>query len=250
MNRSRELIQQYGIKAKKKYGQNFLVDDNIIEKIAAALKPCALVLEIGAGLGSLTARLKDSCERLVAYEIDAELATVLKREFEDVEVVNEDFLNVAITEDCSVVSNVPYYISSALMMKLFRSGNKVREIVVMVQREFAERIRDENSPVRIIGELYYERSLVTRVSRKCFIPEPNVDSVVLKFEKNSLKADEELMKFIEDSFKGKRKVLLKNLQNRGYPLSEEIFSSLGYPVNVRCEQLNANDFVKIYEAMK
>lgn len=250
MNRTRELIQKYGIRAKKKFGQNFLVDDNVIEKIIAAVDDSDRILEIGPGLGCLTQKLVNKCSELTVYEIDQELTQILINEYDGFEVVNEDFLNVDINHECNVVSNLPYYITSDLLMKLFRNGNKVKEIIVMVQKEFADRIQTENSPIKIISESYYDLTVVTKVSKNCFIPAPNVDSIVLKLVKNDVEVDEAFIKFIEDCFENKRKVLLKNLVNLGYKIDEAKFEELGLDKNVRCEQLNKEIFWKLYEAVK
>ncbi len=266
INTVRNLLSEHDLKAKKKYGQNFLVDVNTVMEIMAEVEEGCFVIEIGPGLGALTQFLAEKAYRVIAYEIDSDLVAVLKETFRDhdnVEIRNEDFTKVDINKllekregrNCYIVSNLPYYITTDLLTEIFISSAEIRKVIVMMQKEVGQRfvsrsdVKDYNA-VNVLADLYSDYDIVCRVNRHAYFPAPNVDSVVLKFDIREHSNDRELMAFIEDCFTSRRKVLSSVLKQKGYAVSEELFRELGYSETVRVEELKSNDFVRIYEALK
>ena len=213
--RTREVLSKYGMSAKKKFGQNFLIDSNVLDGIVTASgvtdKDC--VLEIGPGIGSLTQYLAEAAYRVVAVEIDKSLMPVLSdtlSEYNNVTVINEDVLKVnidAIVEEYNngkpikVVANLPYYITTPIIMKLFESGAKIESITVMVQKEVADRMvmgpgnKDYGSLSLAVG-YYANASKVMDVSPSSFIPQPGVGSAVVKL----LRYDEPAVKVNDEKY--------------------------------------------------
>ena len=190
---ARALLRRFGIRPKKKLGQNFMIDSRALQKVidAAELSGDETVLEIGAGVGTLTARLAYRCARVVAVEIDGRLVSVLEYALADVpniEIVSGDFLNMNATEiigdeSYSVVANIPYYITSALIRRLMESPRQPNCLVLTIQREVAERIvagPGEMSLLALSVQVYGEAELRGRIPASAFYPQPNVDSAVLR----------------------------------------------------------------------
>lgn len=235
--RTKEVLAKYGMSAKKKFGQNFLIDSNVLDGIVTAAgvtkKDC--VLEIGPGIGSLTQYLAEAAGKVVAVEIDKTLIPVLAdtlSEYNNVTVINEDVLKVNIEEivekyndntPIKVVANLPYYITTPIIMKLFESGAPIESITVMVQKEVADRMvmgpgnKDYGSLSLAVG-YYASAEEVLSVPPSSFIPQPNVGSAVVKLERYSKPAvevgDEKYMfEIIRTSFNQRRKTLSNSLSN-------------------------------------
>ena len=229
-SRTKELLETYGLKAKKNFGQNFLVDPIIVERSASLVKDSA-VIEIGPGLGSLTEELSNVAKKVVAYEIDEDMVNVLKDIFKDkknIEIINEDILESDIEtkvnelyEEYGVVNvcaNLPYYITSPVLFKLF-SIDTIQKIIVMVQKEVGERFvakpnDKEYSALSVEGQLLYEIEKLYTVPARSFNPSPKVDSVVIGFTRKNKEIEnlDKLYDFIRACFKQRRKTIYNNLK--------------------------------------
>ena len=229
-SRTKELLETYGLKAKKNFGQNFLVDPIIVERSAALVKNSA-VIEIGPGLGSLTEELSNVAKKVVAYEIDEDMVNVLKDLFknkDNIEIINEDILESEIETKVNelyeeygtvnVCANLPYYITSPVLFKLF-SIDKIEKIIVMVQKEVGERFvakpnDKEYSALSVEGQLLYDIEKLYTVPARSFNPSPKVDSVVIGFTRKNkeIKDLDKLYDFIRTCFKQRRKTIYNNLK--------------------------------------
>lgn len=252
---------------KKKYGQNFLKDDSIPNKIVSVsdIKEDSLVIEIGPGAGSLTSKLVAKAKQVLAYEIDDSLENILDENlvgYDNVDIIFDDFLKRNIKEDLKkynytnlyVIANLPYYITTPIITKIIEEKLDIEKIVVMVQKEVADRFsakpgtKDYGS-ITVFLNYYFDIKKEFIVSRNCFIPKPNVDSCIISFvskNSNNLVRNEELFfKLVRDSFKFKRKTLRNNL--RGYPLEkiEEVLSKYKLDLSVRAETLPLDIFIDI-----
>ena len=196
-------MEKYDVKFKKKFGQNFLKDNSIVEHIVdvSGIDSNSLVIEVGPGGAIMTRELAKRAKQVVAYEIDTDLLSELSKKldgYDNVDVLFQDFLNSSLEKDIKkysyddlyFVSNVPYYITTPIIMKLIKSNLKFKNIVMMVQKEVGDRYTTEPgnreySSISVLLNYFYDIKKEFYVSRKNFIPEPNVDSVVVSFsEKN------------------------------------------------------------------
>lgn len=250
---------------KKKFGQNFIQDNNIIKKIveSAKIDDTSLIIEIGPGGGALTKELVKK-GTVIAYEIDTELKDHLYENFKEVsnvEFIFDDFLKRNIKEDIKkynydklyVVANLPYYITTPIINKLINEKIDLEKIVVMVQKEVGDRFnakpntKNYNSLSIFIQYNYNVRKLID-VSKNVFIPKPNVDSIVIEMsrkEKVPVKNIDQFYKLIKDSFIQKRKTIKNNLKNYNLIKIEEILKKYGYDLTVRAEQLPVEIFIEI-----
>ncbi len=269
ISQTRYIMDKYGISAKKKFGQNFLVEPTIINKVMDKINPDETIVEIGAGLGALTEGLAIKGKKVIAFEIDNQLPEILRenlKEYDNVEIINQDFLTVDMNElfekygdKLTFVSNLPYYITSELLAKIFTYSNHINKAIMMMQKEVADRFtkkekgKDYNA-VQLMAEHYCTTSLLTKVNRHNYLPAPNVDSAILLFEmketKYTSKENEEFFKLVDAAFSQRRKMVVSNLKNCGYEVNSELFESLGILPTSRIEQLQLEDFYKIYEAIR
>lgn len=262
-----ELLEKNNFKFSKKFGQNFIIDENIINNIInkSLIDKDTLVIEIGPGAGSLTYKLAISAKNVIAYEIDESLKSILDDNLSgisNVEVIYGDFLLRNVSEDLKkydykklyVVSNLPYYITTPIIVKLIEDDLGVDKIVVMVQKEVGDRFRAKPnsknySSLSVFLDYYYDVYKIMDVSRNVFIPRPNVDSIVLELDRknNQLFVNDKnlFFKLIKDSFKQKRKNLKNNLINYDLNIISGVLSKYGYDLNVRAEQLSIEVFVDI-----
>lgn len=235
--RTKEVLARYNMSAKKKFGQNFLIDSGVLEGIveAAGVTEDDCVLEIGPGIGSLTQYLAEAAGRVVAVEIDKTLLPVLDdtlSEYDNVTIINNDVLKVDITEvvneynqgrPIKVVANLPYYITTPIIMKLFESGAPIESITVMVQKEVADRMsagpgnKDYGSLSLAVG-FYAEAQAVMDVPPSSFIPQPKVGSAVVKLvrcdePRVSVKDEKFMFAIIRDAFNQRRKTLSNAISN-------------------------------------
>ena len=255
------------MKAKKKYGQNFLNDDSIPRKIveAANILDDTLVIEIGPGAGALTKFLATRAKQVLAYEIDDSLEEILDTNLiglDNVCVIYDDFLKRDILKDLSnysyshlyVVANLPYYITTPIITGLVESGLDIEKIVVMIQKEVADRYAArvgtrEYGSITVFLNYYYDIKKEFLVSRNCFVPKPNVDSIIISLnrKKNLLPLNNEKLFFelVRDSFRFKRKTLRNNLKGYNLVKIEEVLSKYHLDLSVRAEQLPLDVFVDI-----
>ena len=251
---------------KKNFGQNFIIDENLINSIItkAEIDKETLVIEIGPGAGSLTTKLACVAKQVLCYEIDKDLEPILKENINaaNVDIIFGDFLKCNVVPDIEkykynklyVVANLPYYITTPIIMKLIEDKIPVDKIVVMVQKEVGDRFKAEpNSKdygsLSIFLQYYFNVRKLIDVSRNVFIPKPNVDSIVVEFSRNDRKfrvKDEALFfALVKDSFTQKRKTLRNNLKKYDLDKIEEVLNKYGVTLTVRAEQLSIDIFVDI-----
>lgn len=264
-------MEKYDVVFKKKFGQNFLKDSNIVKRIVSSsgVDRESLVIEVGPGGAILTKELAAVAKNVLAYEIDTDLAGELEsklRDYDNVEVVFQDFLISNITDDIRnynydklfFVSNVPYYITTPIILKLIESRLKFNNITMMVQKEVGERFcakpgNREYGSITVLLNYYFDIKKEFFVSRKQFVPEPNVDSVVISFrekEKTVSVLDLDFFeRFVRDAFQFKRKTIKNNLKHYDLKVIERILNKYGYDLSVRSESLNVDIFVEISNAL-
>ena len=264
-SKMKQEIEENHFNFKKKYGQNFIVDKNIIHSIIkkSEIDDETLVIEIGPGAGSLTSELGKYAKNVIAYEIDETLKPILEKNItSNTEVIFEDFLKRDIAEDIKkynykklyVIANLPYYITTPIIIKLIDTKIDFDKIVVMVQKEVGDRFKakpktKEYNSLSVFLSYYFNITKILDVSRNVFMPKPNVDSIVVCFTKkvDKLKVNNEelFFKLIKDSFKQKRKNLRNNL--KGYDLENisKTLSKYKLDLTVRAEALPLEIFVDI-----
>lgn len=277
----RELMSEAGITFRKDYGQNFLINRMIPESIADACSPTeeCMVLEIGPGIGCLTQELARRYKRVIAVEIDKGLIPVLEKtlsEYDNVTVINDDIMKVDIAalvleysggRPVSVCANLPYYITTPILMRLLESGVRFDSITVMVQNEVAARLcaapgTSEWGAISAVIGYFGEVKRLFRVSAGSFIPAPKVDSAVVRIslydEPKYRPTDERLFRnLIKFAFEMRRKTLYNAIRSKLNINNEELLgavASLGYGESVRGERLTVSDFVtlsdKIYAILE
>ena len=260
-------MENYHVKFKKRLGQNFLKDNQVVKKIVAIsdISPNSLVIEVGPGGAILTKELSNVAKNVLCYEIDEDLREELFHKLQgssNVDVLFQDFISSDIKKDIEkysyeslyFISNVPYYITTPILLKIMQSDLSFKKIVMMVQKEVGERFttspgsRDYSS-ISVLLSYFYDVKKEFYVSRKEFIPEPNVDSVVVSFEEKSeklfLKNFSFFEKIIHDSFQFKRKTIRNNLKKYDLKVVEEVLRKYGYDLNVRAEMLGVEVFVDL-----
>ena len=274
LNETKYIMKKYSISANKSLGQNFLIDDEVVNNIieSAKISKNDLVIEIGPGLGTLTARLLEKAGKVIAVELDTRMIEILKNRFEiydNFELLNEDILKVNLKElilsnekeytQVKIVANLPYYITTPIIMKLLEDRLKIESITVMVQKEVADRIvekpGDKESGAITYSVYYYsETRKICFVSKECFIPSPEVDSEVIQLQIRKepivkVKDEEMFFKVIKASFTQRRKTLLNGLINGGLISNKDegknILTKLEIPENIRGEKLTIEQFAQI-----
>lgn len=268
------ILREYNITANKKLGQNFLINDNVIENIieASNIEEKDLVIEIGPGLGTLTSKLLERAEKVIAIELDDKMISILKDRFKlynNFILLNDDVLkidlnslikeNVGDLEKIKIVANLPYYITTPIIMKLLEDKLGIYSITVMVQKEVADRITampgDKLSGAITYSVNYYaEAKKIVFVDKSSFIPAPEVDSEVIKLDIRKtpvVEVDNEEMFFrvIKASFMQRRKTLVNGLVNSGIITDKvrikEIFDNIGIDMNIRGEKLTIEQFAEL-----
>ena len=254
-------------KFKKSFGQNFLQDKEVIKNIVLKtnILPNSLVIEVGPGSGALTKELAKVAKNVLSYEIDTRLEDTLDenlRDFHNIEIIYDDFLNRDIFNDIKnysydniyFVANIPYYITTPIIQKLIESKINFKAITVMIQKEVADRFtahpktKDYGS-ITVFLNYYFDIEKLMFVSREAFIPKPNVDSVVIslreKVNKYHVINEEQFFKLIRDSFKYKRKNIRNNLKNYNLEIVLEVLKKYDYDLTNRAEELPLDVFVEL-----
>lgn len=269
-----EVLQKYRFNFQKKFGQNFLIDTHVLDKIidASGVTEDDFVLEIGPGIGTMTQYLCERAREVVAVEIDKNLIPILSdtlKNYSNVTVINEDILKLDICklaeeknqgEPIKVVANLPYYITTPIIMGLFESHVPIDSITIMVQKEVAERMQEkpgskEYGALSLAVQYYAKPEIVANVPPNCFMPRPNVGSAVIRLtrhEKPPVKVEDEKLMFsiIRASFNQRRKTLANGLNNSPEihlpkEVIQESIVSLGVPENIRGEALSLEQFAEL-----
>ena len=269
-----EVIQKYQFAFQKRFGQNFLIDAHVLEKIvsAAGITKDDCVLEIGPGIGTMTQYLAESAGQVIAVEIDTNLLPILAdtlKDYSNVKVINQDILKVDINElvkeynngrPIKVVANLPYYITTPIIMGLFESNVPIDNITVMVQKEVADRMQvgpgsKDYGALSLAVQYYASPYIVANVPPNCFIPRPNVGSAVIRLTRYQeppvqVKDPKLMFKLIRASFNQRRKTLQNGLNNSPEISfsKEEItkaIESLGVSPSVRGEALSPEQFAQL-----
>ena len=268
------VLQKYDFVFQKKYGQNFLIDTHVLNKIvsAAEITKEDVVLEIGPGIGTLTQYLAYHAKEVIAVEIDKALIPILQdtlSAYDNVTVLNEDILKVdinALVQDrnngrpIKVVANLPYYITTPIIMGLFESHVPVASITVMVQKEVADRMQvgpgtKDYGALSLAVQYYAEPYIVANVPQNCFMPRPKIGSAVIRLTRHEQPPvdvqDEKLMfRLIRASFNQRRKTLANGLKNdSSLPYTKEVIenaiTACGFPLTVRGETLTLKEFAEL-----
>ena len=274
-----EILQKYNFNFQKKFGQNFLIDEHVLDKIirAAEITKDDYVLEIGPGIGTMTQYLACAAREVTAVEIDRALIPILEdtlKEYDNVSIINEDILKVDIAalakeknggRPIKVVANLPYYITTPIIMGLFESHVPLESITVMVQKEVADRMQvgpgtKDYGALSLAVQYYAEPYIVANVPPNCFMPRPAVGSAVIRLTRHQKPPvevmDEKLMfRLIRASFNQRRKTLANGLKNSGeLNLSKEVIAAaiekLGKGSSVRGEALDLEEFARLTNIIK
>lgn len=272
IKKTTEILKRYDLHAKKRLGQNFLIDENIFNKIVelAKLSKDIGVVEVGPGIGGLTEHLLKNSKKVLAFEIDNDMVNVLDSElssYSNLKVINKDFLTVNLDEeleflaDCSevvMVANLPYYITTPIITKLIEENSKITKMYLMVQKEVGDRLsakpktKDYNA-LSVFMEYKSKTKVEFKVSPNSFWPAPKVDSVVISVLKAksdySVKNERKFMQFIRACFIQKRKTLFNNLSS-SFPQDKEkirkVLNELNYLKQIRGEELSLKELHNIY----
>ena len=274
-----EVLQKYDFVFQKRFGQNFLIDSHVLEKImdASQITKEDFVLEIGPGIGTMTQYLAEAAREVAAVEIDHSLIPILKdtlKDWDNVTIINDDILKVDIRKlalekndgkPVKVVANLPYYITTPIIMGLFENQVPISSITVMVQKEVADRMQvgpgtKDYGALSLAVQYYARPEIVANVPPNCFMPRPKVGSAVIRLEKYENPPvqveDEKLMfRIIRASFNQRRKTLVNSLKNSN-ELSyskeeiESVLEKIGIPLNIRGEALTLEQFADIANGFK
>ncbi len=258
-------MQNENFHLKKKFGQNFLKDDSIPRKIVerAAILEDSLVIEVGPGAGVLTKVLAEKAKQVLCYEIDIELEDVLAHQFigyDNISIIYDDFLKRDVQADLKrysyshlyLIANLPYYITTPIITKVIEDAVPVEKMVVMVQKEVAYRFSakpksKDYSSLTVFLNYYFDIQNEFEVSRNCFIPKPNVDSMIVSFRKKQELLPVSHLSFffqlVRDSFRFKRKMLRNNLKNYNLTVIAQVLEKYHLNLSVRAEELPLEVFV-------
>ena len=263
-----ELVKKYNFKFSKSLGQNFLIDDSVPRDIVSGAEVCKddLVIEIGPGVGTLTAQLLNTAKRVVAIELDNDLIPILSQELGDnpnFTLIHNDALKVDFNEiigeekSVKLVANLPYYVTTPIIARLLKEDYKFKSLTIMIQKEVAERIDAEPNckeygALSLMVQYYCNTKIVRRVAPSCFIPRPKVDSIVIRLDKLSeprvnVKDEKLMFDIIRNSFNMRRKTLWNGIKFLGLPKEnlELAFEKAGIDPKRRGETLSLEEFAKL-----
>lgn len=274
-----EVLQKYDFVFQKRFGQNFLIDTHVLEKIISAseIGKDDFVLEIGPGIGTMTQYLAEAAREVVAVEIDRSLIPILRdtlKEWDNVEVINEDILKLDIRrlvleknggKPIKVVANLPYYITTPIIMGLFEKQVPIDSVTIMVQKEVADRMQvgpgtKDYGALSLAVQYYAKPKIVANVPPNCFMPRPKVGSAVIRLERYpeppvKVNSEENMFRIIRASFNQRRKTLANGLKNAkelsyGREEIEKALSECGLPLNIRGEALSLSQFAALSDALE
>ena len=278
-----EIIKKYGFGFQKRFGQNFLIDGNVVEKIVreAGITKDDFVLEIGPGIGTMTQILCENAREVAAVEIDKNLIPILAETlapYDNVTVINEDILKVDVRKlaeekndgrPIKVVANLPYYITTPIIMGLFESHVPLESITIMVQKEVAQRMQvgpgtKDYGALSLAVQFYADAQVVLKVPASCFMPRPNVDSAVIKLVRHEdapvkVKDEQFMFRVIRAAFNQRRKTLANSLANSselngsGHACTREdvttALEAMGLPAGIRGEALTLAQFGELADRL-
>lgn len=272
IRRTKEIQEKYQVFTKKTYGQNFIIEPRVVEKIAAAAisDENQLCIEIGPGIGALTQMLCEKSKHVVAYEIDERMPEVLRNEIasDHLEIILQDFLTVDVDQAIAqfrqpgqgvvFASNLPYYITTPILFKLFEAKEPIDAITVMMQKEVGQRFlaqasAKEYNALSVIWQYKCDCKKVMDVSRHVFWPSPRVDSVVLQFtfhHKYHYANEAAFFWLVKSCFVQRRKTIYNNLQNalKDKELALQMLEKSGIAPSKRAQQCQLEDFMRLFEA--
>lgn len=281
LNKTKMILNKYDIKANKRFGQNFLIDDNILENIVEVsnISKSDLVIEIGPGLGNLTEYIIDRAGYTLLVEIDSKMIQILNDRFKNKEnyiLLNDDILKINLDEKIKeiekelniefdkikVVANLPYYITTPILFKLLQDESRIDSITVMVQKEVAQRMVAHSKTkdygiLTLMVKYLSDSNIEFIVPRESFIPAPNVTSAIISLRKNkkySVTNEKLFFELIHKSFAKRRKTMinslyLSNFNGMDKEILNDIFNKVGIEKNVRAEELEIDDYIKITDAI-
>ena len=266
------LLNQYNLRAKKSFGQNFLINESIVDEIVekSNITNEDVILEIGPGLGTLTKKLLKVAKKVIAVELDQDMCNILKSRINDenLEIINQDILKLDINEitakygKIKVVANLPYYITTPIIMKLLENNYKISTITVMVQKEVGERLvaspnGKDYSAITLSVNYYTKSEIIIDVPKENFLPSPKVDSVVVKLQlldepPVNIKEKEVLFKLIKAGFSQRRKTINNSLSSNGFDKEKisNILKELDIDSKKRAENLSLQDFANIANSLQ
>lgn len=267
---TKEILDTYGLHTKKGFGQNFLIEPSVVERCAKSAGADGAVIEIGPGIGSLTQQLAKVSQKVRSFEVDDRLIPVLHQLFQDVkniEIVHQDFMDTDIEKHIRelreqygkvvVCANLPYYITTPILFKIFESKEPVDMITVMVQKEMADRFvaevnSQDYSALSVECQYLYDVKRLFQVKRTCFFPAPNVDSTIIQFQRKEpihLQDKNDFFEFVKICFKQRRKTLYNNIRvlydNNIKVL--QILNNCGFNEKTRAQELSIDQFIKLYK---
>ena len=273
LNETKFIMNKYNIKANKNYGQNFLIDENVLNEIidTAKINKDDLIIEIGPGLGTLTSLLLENAGKVISIELDTKMIEILNDRFnlyENFELINKDILKVDLEKlindnsnfsHTKVVANLPYYITTPIIMKLLENKLNIDSITVMVQKEVGERLTETPGAGKETGAITYSINYYTNphyvldVHKDCFLPSPKIDSSIINLEilkepKIHVLDEKLLFRIIKSAFMQKRKTLLNSLTNSHIAeksLIEKMLNDLNIDLKIRAEKVSLEEFGKI-----
>ena len=252
------------LRAKKKFGQNFLIDTNVVEKIASiACDRDITTIEIGPGLGALTEQLLKYSKNVDAYEIDKDMYELLNNNLKDdnLKVYLMDFLDLDLAsykQKVNICSNLPYYVTTPILFKIIESKLDINKITVMVQKEVGDRLAakvnsEDYGALSIEVQYLFDVKLEMNISKNVFYPQPNVDSAVISFTpktKRDIEFEKGFFEFVKNCFRMRRKTLYNNLKGLyDDELIKNIYNTLNIKDNIRAQQLSLEEFIEIYRVI-
>jgi len=271
---TKEILKKFGLHAKKGYGQNFLIDVSVVARCAKASFSEGAVIEIGPGIGSLTEQLALVSKHVRSYEVDEGLIPVLDdtlKNYSNVEIILQDFLECDLESSVkelkdkygsvSVCANLPYYVTTPILFKIFECKELIPYITVMVQKEVGDRFSAEvnskdYSALSVEAQYLYDVKRLFVVPRTAFNPAPNVDSAIIQFKrKEKLEPVEDINEFfdlVKASFKQRRKTIYNNLKEYtdSKELTDKILKNANISPSVRAQELGQKEFINLYKAYK